>query len=88
MPMRSTVAPGSKVAAEERTARARRATRSAEAESYFAQARQAETDGKPGVAKIYYQMAARRASGDFKQQIQARLDALSGRSTALAKNSP
>ena len=67
--------------------RARRATRSAEAESYFSQGRQAETDGKPGVAKIYYQMAARRASGDLKQQVQARLDALGGRTTALAKNS-
>jgi len=28
------------------------------------------------VARLYYQMAARRASGEFKQQIQARLDAL------------
>ena len=78
---------GSKVAAEEKDREARRAVRSDEAESYFAQARQAETDGKPGVAKIYYQMAAKRASGDFKQQIQARLNSLSGRTSAVAKNS-
>jgi hypothetical protein len=78
---------GSKVAAEENDREARRAARSAEAESYFARGQKAESDGKPSVAKIYYQMAARRASGDLKQQAQARLDALSGRSTALAKNS-
>lgn len=81
-------AAGSKVAAEEKDREARRAARSSEAEAYFAQGRQAEADGKPGVAKIYYQMAARRASGDLKPQIQARLDAISGRTTVLAKNSP
>ncbi len=78
---------GSHVAAEEKDRDARRATRSAEAESYFARGQKAESDGKPSVAKIYYQMAARRASGDLKQQVQARLDAISGRTTALAKNS-
>lgn len=41
-------------------------------------ARAAEEDGKPGVAKIYYQRVARHASGDVKQQALGRLDALRG----------
>ena len=41
-------------------------------------ARAAEEDGKPGVAKIYYQMVARRGTGDLKQQALERLDALNG----------
>ena len=79
-------APASNVAAEEADRNARRATRSSEADAYFTRAEQAEADGKPSVAKIYYQMAARRSSGDFKQQVQARLDALNGRTTAVANN--
>ena len=41
-------------------------------------ARTAEEDGKPGVAKIYYQMVVKRASGNLKSQAQERLDALRG----------
>jgi hypothetical protein len=78
--------PATNVAAEEADRDARRATRSSEADNYFAHAQKAEADGKPNVAKIYYQMAMRRASGDFKQQVQARLDALNGRSSAVANN--
>jgi len=37
----------------------------------------AEAAGKPSVAKIYYQMAARRATGERQREIQARLQALS-----------
>lgn len=37
----------------------------------------AEAAGKLAVAKIYYQMAARRATGDRQREIFARLDALS-----------
>jgi hypothetical protein len=33
-------------------------------------------------------MAVRRATGELKQLVQARLDAVSGRTTALAKNTP
>lgn len=47
-----------------------------EAGQYFAKARTAESEGKAGVARIYYQMAARRASGDLQRQATARLDAL------------
>jgi hypothetical protein len=39
-------------------------------------ARAAEEDGKPNVAKVYYQMVARRADGEIKQQAQSRLDAI------------
>ena len=78
--------PASNIAAEEAARDTRRAARSSEADSYFARGQQAEADGKPSVAKIYYQMAAARASGDFKQQVQARLDALTGRTTAVANN--
>jgi hypothetical protein len=54
----------------------RRAARTSESQTFFERARQAESDGKPNVARIYYQMVARRAGGDLKQQALARLDAL------------
>jgi hypothetical protein len=70
--------------AEEQARRlAQQQTRGNEAEAFFERGRQAETDGKPAVARIYYQMAARRAAGDLKQQAQARLEAVSG-----SQNSP
>ena len=50
-------------------------------------ARTAEEDGKPGVAKIYYQMVVKRASGNLKSQAQERLDALSRRGLTLTKQS-
>ena len=78
--------PVNDLAAEQANRAARQATRADEADSFFARGQQAEADGKPAVAKIYYQMAARRATGDLKQQAQARLDALSGRTTAVAKS--
>lgn len=36
----------------------------------------AEESGKPGVARIYYRMAADRAEGQLRDQVQARLDGL------------
>jgi hypothetical protein len=78
--------PTATVASEEADRDARRAKRSSDADNYFARGQQAEADGKPSVARIYYQMAVRRSSGDFKQQVQARLDALSGRNSAVANN--
>ena len=75
-----------KVAAAEADRESRRSARSAEAESYFARGRQAEADGKPSVARISTRWP-RRATGDFKQQVLARLDAINGRATTLAKNS-
>lgn len=52
--------------------------RKSEAAEYFAKGTRAEAEGKPGVAKVFYQMAARRAEGDLQQQIAARLLVLQG----------
>ncbi len=50
--------------------------RTSEAAGFFALAAAAEAEGKPAVAKIYYQMVVRRDAGPLKQQAQARLAAL------------
>ena len=47
-----------------------------EALLYVERARNAEAKGKPNVAKVYYQMAAQRASGQLREQVLARLNAL------------
>ena len=61
-------------------ARARRIeqqqTRRHEAVQFFERGREVEAAGKLGVAKIYYQMAARRASGQLKDRVLAKLDAI------------
>lgn len=46
------------------------------AQDYFEKGEQAEADGKAGVAKIYYRMAAKRASGEFLNRITAKLKQL------------
>ncbi len=61
-------APVSDRAAEEAGRAARQAARADEADGFFARAKQAEADGKPHVAKIYYQMAVRRASGELNNR--------------------
>ncbi|MEI8375467.1 MAG: hypothetical protein WCJ35_21820 [Planctomycetota bacterium] len=81
-------APVSDAVAEQANRATRQATRADEADNFFARGQQAEADGKPNVAKIYYQMAVRRAAGHLKQQAQARLDVVSGRNSTLAKNTP
>jgi hypothetical protein len=48
----------------------------AELASYLAKARQAEADNKPGVAKVFYQMVARRDTGRMKQEAMDRLAVL------------
>ena len=78
--------PVSNLALEQADRQARKVVRSEEADDYFARGQQAEADGKPNVAKIYYQMAARRANGELKQQVLARLDAVSGRSSTLVQS--
>ncbi|NUQ62624.1 MAG: hypothetical protein HUU20_09055 [Pirellulales bacterium] len=50
----------------------------AEARACFDRAREAEQSGKLGAARVYYQMAARRADGALKAAILARLDAIGG----------
>lgn len=59
--------------------------RSDEAVALYARAQTAERDGKIGVARVYYQMAVRRATGNLKAEIAARLASLAGpTSTKLA----
>jgi hypothetical protein len=48
----------------------------AELAGYLAKAQQAEADNKPGVAKVFYQMVARRDQGPMKQQAMERLAVL------------
>jgi hypothetical protein len=77
--------------AEARAERERQqAVRAEEAAAFFERGRIAEAAGKTGVAKIYYQMAARRATGELKQQVAARLEAIGQEPTAsrIAQNRP
>ncbi len=60
--------------------------RSRQAEDYFQRGQKAEVEGKASVARTYYQMAARRATGDLKDRITARLTLIS--SAALAGSGP
>mgnify|MGYP002623461381 CR=1 FL=1 len=50
--------------------------RNSEAYKFFDKGQAAEDAGKAGVAKIYYNMAARRAPDELKPVIEARLEAL------------
>lgn len=50
--------------------------RTSESYRFFEKGQAAEEAGKANVAKIYYNMAARRADGDLKSAIQLRLDAI------------
>lgn len=60
------------------------ARRTSEAEAFFAKGQRAEAEGKAGVAKIWYEMAARRADRELQQGIAERLAILAG-STAGEK---
>lgn len=55
-----------------------KAQRASEAEGFFAKGQRAEAEGKAGVAKIWYQMAARRAQGELQQEVARRLAILDG----------
>jgi len=55
-----------------------------EARKWFERGQQAESDGKPGTAKIYYQMAARRSTGELHATIAARLQVLAAAHAATA----
>jgi len=55
-----------------------RVQRTAEAQEFFAKGQRAEGEGKAGVAKIWYQMAARRASGELQQEVAERLAIMEG----------
>ena len=77
--------------AEARARRVRKQeVRDEEAEEFFARGQKAESEGKANVARIYYQMAARRATGELQQQVLAKLDA-AGRAqagSAVAQSGP
>ena len=84
-------APPTMSLAEARHQRARRQeTRSEEAASFFTRGQKAEAEGKVNVAKIYYQMAARRASGHLKVRVLAKLDAIQhvGTRSTVAQRTP
>ena len=51
---------------------------------YFAKAQTAEAEQKLGVAKVYYQMVARRANGELKSLAEARLAVLDKPTKSLA----
>ena len=51
-------------------------TRHSEARDFFERGQAAEASGKTNVARIYYQMAARRTSGSFKDEVLAKLEGL------------
>ena len=59
--------------------------RASEAAGYLAKAQEAEATGKKSVAKIFYQMAARRDSGAIKQLAESRLAALEDRPSLARK---
>ena len=47
-----------------------------EARDFFERGQAAEDAGKANIARIYFQMAAKRASGNFKDEVLAKLDAI------------
>lgn len=64
------------VAEEEVRREAARRDRQVEAAEFVARAERAEAEGKKNVARIFYEMAGRRAEGELKSLIAARLEAL------------
>jgi hypothetical protein len=78
----SSAVPADSVAAIKARNAAAAEERASEAAGYFAKAQAAEADGKPAVAKIYYQMVVRRDAGPLKQRAELRLAALSGKQGA------
>lgn len=60
------------------------ANRDAEAHAYLAKAEAAAAEKKTGVAKVYYQMVARRASGDLKLLAESRLAELDSPAKSFA----
>jgi hypothetical protein len=71
--------------AEEQQRRAEKEAQAAdEAQRFFARGESAEAAGKPAVARIYYRMAARRATGPLKATLTAKLEAISRAETGDA----
>jgi len=68
--------PAPSVAEARRLHAAEQAAKDEEALKYVELARNADAVGKPNVAKVYYQNAARQASGELREEILARIEAL------------
>ena len=68
--------PAPSVAEARRLHAAEQAAGNEEALKFIELARNAEANGKPNVARVYYQNAARGASGELREQILARIQAL------------
>jgi hypothetical protein len=66
------------VAAARRLYAAEQAAQREQALQWLQRARHAAATGKPNVAKVYYQMAARRAKDPLREEILSRIQALSG----------
>lgn len=64
---------------------AQQAEKQQDALKYFERGQKAEVEGKANVAKIYYKMAARRAEGELRQVVFARLEALNNPRVASGK---
>jgi len=64
------------VAEAQRQRAAEQATDADEALTSYRRAEAAEAEGKPGLAKVYYRMTARRATGELRQKAITRLTAL------------
>lgn len=60
-------------------------TREQEAADFYGRGQTAEAAGKLNLAKIYYQMAAKRATGSFKAEVLARLEVVKTPGTRLAQ---
>jgi len=79
VPPRSSVSAESlsaSVAEERQRRKQKEQARASDAVEYFNRGQKAEAAGKTGAARIFYQMAARRASGSLKEQLTAKLEAL------------
>jgi hypothetical protein len=61
--------------------------RQSEARDFFERGQAAVESGKANVARIYYQMAAKRASGSFRDEVLAKLDSLRRGQTARLADS-
>jgi len=70
------VSPAASVAALRARHERQTEARFAEAEEFLRRGREAEAAGKGNVARIYYEMAARRAAGPLRSEVLARLDLL------------
>lgn len=76
--------PAGSVAEARRMYAAERAAQERDAAKYMDQAERAAARGKPQVARVLYQMAERRASGELKAEIRRRMAALKPVATASA----